>query len=283
MRKFNTITIVGVGLIGGSLGLAIKKEHLAETVIGFGRNLKRLKEAKRIGAVDLVTTDAKQALKKADLVVICLPVQLIIKFSREIFPYLKKGCIITDVGSTKKEITEKLTKIFNRSSYFVGAHPLAGSHKSGIEFAKQDLFKNTTCIITPIKSTNNMAIKKVRNLWKKLGSRVICISPGDHDRLIAKTSHLPHIIAVTLTDAVLGNNSDKIKKFIATGFKDTTRIAASNPVLWQDICSTNRTNIIKSIEKFEIHLSKLKKLLKKNKIRDILTIFEKAKEKREKI
>lgn len=283
MREIKTITIVGVGLIGGSLGLAIKKKHIAKRVIGFGRNLRKLEFSKRIGAVDYITLDLKDAVSSADLIVICLPVISIIKFGRKIIPFLKKGAIITDVGSTKKGIVKNLTSILPDNVYFVGAHPLAGSNESGIEFARQDLFDNSRCIITPVKSTNKEACEIVESMWEKIGVRVNYLSPVEHDRLIASTSHLPHILAVSIVNTVLENNINKIKSMIATGFKDTTRIASSNPVLWRDICFTNRINIINSIENFEKHLVKIKKAIKEKEPKILLNLFESAKIKREKI
>lgn len=283
MKDIKTIVIVGAGLIGGSFGLAIKKKYRDCKVIGFGRDLNRLKSAKKIGAVDWTTLNLKDAVSNADVVILCLPVKSIIKFAIEILQFVKKGCIITDVGSTKKEIVESLENKMPDDVHFIGAHPLAGSHNSGVKFANDNLFKNTVCIVTPTKATNRDALNTIKSIWTKIGAKVIFISPDEHDKLIAKTSHLPHIISVSLISTVLDNLIRKIQPFIASGFKDTTRISASNPVLWRDICVTNRVNIIRNIEKFEKHLAKIKNVLKKNNGKILLNLFKLAKEKREKI
>lgn len=279
---YEKITVIGTGLIGGSLGLAIKKNKIARKVIGYGRNYNKLKLAKIAGAVDLITTDLKEAVKDSDIIILCLPIRLILKFSKKISGLVKKGCIITDAGSTKSEIVKSSTKIF-KNAYFVGSHPLAGSHNSGIKFAKQDLFEDSTSVITPIKNTDKTAVKKIKFIWERIGAKVILMTPEEHDRLVSLTSHLPHLVAVSLTNTVLDKNIKKIKQMIASGFKDTTRISASSSILWSDICFTNKTNIIKGIEKFKNQLTEIERALKNNNFKKLKSLLKKAKLKREKI
>lgn len=283
MERINTISIIGVGLIGGSLGLALKKANLAQHIIGIGRREEKLQQALKLGVVDSVVTDIYFGVKKADLVVLATPVNSILEIAAQMVPYLKMGAIVIDVGSTKKKIVHKLTPSLALSElHFVGTHPLAGSEESGVESAKPDLFEGTVCVITPIPQTNEEAISLVRSLWEDIGAKVVSMTPEMHDELLAYSSHLPHIVAASLTDLI--NLQDKrILPLLASGFKDTTRIAASDPVMWRDICLTNQEEILKNIGEFKKIIEKWERLIKEANP-DALTIaFEEVKKFRDQI
>jgi len=283
MEQIKSIAIIGVGLIGGSLGLALKKSNLVQNIIGIGRKEERLQQALKLGAVDSVVTDIYFGVKKADLVVLATPVNSILEIANKMLPYLKMGTIVIDVGSTKKKIVRNLTPSLNLSEiYFVGTHPLAGSEESGIEAAKPDLFKGAICIITPIPQTNKEALSIVHSLWEGIGAKVVEMTPEIHDELIAYSSHLPHLIAVSLADLIRMQDK-KILPLLASGFKDTTRIASSHPVMWRDICLTNQEEILKSISEFKKILEKWQRLIEQANP-DVLTKeFEEVKKFRDQI
>lgn len=275
------VSIIGVGLIGGSIGLALKKSELkVKKVIGIGRNLKRLKLAKKIGAVDEITTDINKGVKNADIVFVCLPVGLIAKTIKSIFPYCKKGTLITDVGSVKEPIVKEVEDFLSTSysllptPYFVGGHPIAGSEKTSVKYASKDLFKNVVVVLTPTKKTNKKSFDVIKKLWEKMKARVKSMPPTRHDKILSMTSHLPHAIAFALVNSV-----DNFE-FAGNGFKDTTRIASSDPEIWADVIFNNRTNVRLAIAKFKKELSKIENAKSK---KELTNIFEKAKTKRDNI
>lgn len=270
MERIKSVAIIGIGLIGGSLGLALKKTNLVQNIIGIGRKEEKLQQALKLGAVDSVVTDIYFGVKRADLVILATPVNSILEIATQMEPYLKMGAIVMDVGSTKKTIVHKLTPSLSASEvYFVGTHPLAGSEESGIEVAKADLFKGATCVITPVPQTNEEALSIVRSLWEGIGAKVVGMTPEIHDGLIAYSSHLPHLVAASLADLIKMQDK-KILPLLASGFKDTTRIAASHPVMWSDICLTNQKEILKSIAEFKKILDKWQKLIEQANS-DVLT------------
>jgi len=249
------IAIVGVGLIGGSLGLAMKKRRLAAEITGIGRNKKRLQKAKTAGAIDVLSTEFSDAAE-ADIVILSGPVDVIPYAARKIKPYLKPSCIVTDTGSTKAVIVRKLENLF--PGKFVGSHPLAGSEKSGVRFASPDLFEDATIILTPTEKTGAATLKKTRKFWTDLGGNVILLKPQEHDRFTADISHLPHLLAVGLVKFVLEMPyRKKLKKMIAGGFLDTTRIAAGTPEVWSGIFLTNKKEILRALNGMIRELEKL--------------------------
>lgn len=275
MRMFDKIAIVGTGLIGGSIALAIKKKQLGRVIIGVSRHKESLLLAKKIGAIDIGSQDIN-ITKDADLVILATPVSRIIKSACQISKFAKPECIICDVGSTKEEIVSKLTPLI---PHFVGCHPLAGSEKRGIKNAIAGLFKNSLCILTPIKNTDNKALLKVKKLWGHLEAKVITMDPQLHDQILSFVSHLPHLASFTLVNSV----SPKYFRFATNSLKDTTRISASDTNLWLDIFFSNRKNILAATRVFEHRLSEIKEaLIKKNRklLRKILT---KAKNNRERL
>ena len=259
--KFKKVVIVGPGLIGGSIGLALRSYKLAELIVGVARHRSTLSQAKKRKVIDFGCRDIKRAVIDADLVILAIPVGSIKKIITQMKDSLKAGCIVFDVGSSKKEIVEVVEKFLHESVSVVGTHPMAGSEKTGVINSKKSLFENSISFITKTRKTNPKALKQVLTLWKKLGARTIILSPAVHDRIVAQVSHLPHFIVVALVASV----SDKFLKFAATGFKDTTRIASGAADMWRDISFSNKEAILRSITEFEKKLNSLKKLLKEDR------------------
>lgn len=273
MRLFNKVAIVGTGLIGGSVALAIRKKRLAKEVIGVSRHKKSILLAKRIGAIDR-GSQRLDIIKDADLVILATPVNTIMDLAPLISKIIAKECIITDVGSTKKEIVFKLSKIFPG---YVGSHPLAGSEKRGVVNAHPGIFKDSLCILTPVKNTNKRALGKIKTLWRHLGAKTVLLSPSGHDRILSFISHLPHVAAFSL----IGIIPKEYLSFASTGLGDTTRIAASDSELWADILLSNRKNIIKNIGLLQDSLSLIKLAVQKKDRKRLRLILKEAKEKRE--
>ncbi|MFH0839116.1 MAG: prephenate dehydrogenase [Candidatus Omnitrophota bacterium] len=257
MNKRYKICIIGVGLIGGSLALAFKKNKLALQITGCGRNPEKLHAAKRLGIINKYSLSVKDAINEADIIIIATPVGQILKFAKDTFAYAKKGAIVVDVGSTKSQIVTQIEKIVPHDIYFIGCHPLAGSEKFGAQHASAALFLDSYCIITVTPRTNKRALRIIKSLWVRIGSSVVTMSPARHDSILSLISHLPHIVSVALIRSV----DSKYFKFAAGGLKDTTRIASSEPLMWRDICVSNRSNIIHAIEQFEKYLKKIKNAL----------------------
>lgn len=281
MTKFNRITIIGVGLIGGSIGLVVKKRHLAKEVIGVFRRRSTLKRALKHRAIDKGTMSVKDGVKDADLIILATPVSSIPMIVREVIRHAQKGAIITDVGSTKKWIVDKIEKMLrdSKSVFFVGSHPMAGSEHTGVEFAKDDLLDNSPCIVTKTNRTNKAALARIVSFWKALGTKVTVMSPAAHDRSVSLISHLPHIVVFSLAGAV----PVKELNYAAEGFKDTTRVALSDPKLWADIFMTNRKEILKSARIFERYYNKIIKALSKGNYSEVVRLLEKAKDIRDRI
>lgn len=241
--------------------MALKKYGFNGSITGLGRRMSTLKIALEQNAVDRITLDHRDGMASADLVVIATPVDLIADWIKKLSAYAAKGCIFTDVGSVKRSIVAKVESFLPEGLYFVGAHPMAGSEKNGIAAARADLFDGATCILTPTK--NHGAFQTVKDLWETVGANVRVMSPDEHDYLIAAASHLPHIAACVLTQTVakIENNQGEALDFTATGFRDTTRIAAGSADVWQPILSDNRRSVIKIIDGFLDNLNIFKQSL----------------------
>ncbi|MBM3245906.1 MAG: prephenate dehydrogenase/arogenate dehydrogenase family protein [Candidatus Omnitrophica bacterium] len=272
MKLFNKVAIIGTGLIGGSLALALKKKGLAEEIVGVSRHKKTLSLAKKMKVIDKGSQDL-EIIQGADLVILATPVNTIINLAPEISKVIAKGCIVTDVGSTKEAIVSRLEKIFPR---YVGSHPLAGSEKRGIASANAGIFKGSLCILTPTINTDRIAEERISNMWIKLGAKVIRLTPAAHDKILSFVSHLPHLVAFSLIGAVPG----KYLKFASGGLKDTTRVAASDSELWADIFLSNQKNMAKAIALIEENLSKIKSAIKRRDKRLLIKILKNAQDKR---
>jgi len=276
---FKKIAIIGVGLIGGSIGLAVKEKKLAKEVIGIGRRRSSIRNALKKGAVDRATLDLREGVKEADLIIVATSVDKVMTKIKEAAPCAKAKAIIIDVNGTKKNVVEYADKIMPKRICFVGTHPLAGLDQSGVLFADSRLFDNTVCIITPTRHTNKTALRKIIRFWERLSARVKILSPQAHDIVVARVSHLPHILSYNLCSII----SSKDIKMAGSGFKDTTRIAKSNPDMWADIFLQNRSNLLRSIDDFERSLKVLKSYIIRNKKEQLLKRLAIAKGKRESI
>ena len=281
---FNKMVIIGVGLIGGSLALACKREGIVSEIIGVGRREENLRKALELNAIDSYTFQAEKAVRDADLVVLATPVGSFIKLVEEMGPHLSSGAIITDVGSVKAPLME-IEDIIPPAVHFVGAHPIAGREKSGIGAASPDLFKNAKCILTPTEKTDRDSLERISSLWKAVGAVVSYMSPDRHDRVFAAVSHLPHVVAYALVNTLveMEKAEDGVIAFSAGGFKDFTRIAASHPEMWRDICLMNRKNIIEMIDRYEEALKRLKTFMEDENGEGLYEAFMKAKDMRENI
>lgn len=247
MALFKQVTIVGVGLIGGSLGMAIRRHRLAGCVVGLSRTSSTLRVARRRGAIDTGTTDEEDAVREADVVVLAAPVHLIVPTARRLARLMRRGSIVTDVGSTKGSIVRALTGRLPGQVAFVGAHPLAGSEQRGLAAATAELFEGSTCIITKTTATDPRALARVQALWTRLARRVVVMTPQRHDRLVAQVSHLPHALAFCLVEAV----QPDARGLAPRSFLEATRIAKSDPVLWDDILRDNRVAVLSALRTFE--------------------------------
>ncbi|MCX7918554.1 MAG: prephenate dehydrogenase [bacterium] len=287
---FNKVAIVGVGLLGGSLGLALKKRRLVRSVVGLGRNQQRLDRAVRKQAIDAyyLEPEWQSAVNDTELVVICTPVGDIVRIAKQLCRWLPAGSIITDVGSTKQSIVQQMDSFLKRERfpvYFVGSHPMAGSDQTGVEAAQADLFNRAVCIITPTKYTAEPAIQKVSQLWKSVGGNIIFLAPSRHDRYVAAISHLPHLVAASLVNSIeqVNRKDTTVLQLAAGGYKDTTRIASSSPELWRDICLENKTSIVSVLKLFEKELTRMKRAIETADSREIYHCFIQAKKARDKI
>jgi len=266
MKQFKQITIIGVGLLGGSIGMAVKKKRVAGMVVGFFRDKTKIKAAIRMGAIDKGSNNLREAVKGSDLIILCSPVDDIISKLKDLKIIGLDDTLVTDTGSTKSEIMKAA-----RGLNFVGSHPLAGSEQSGAAFAKSQLFEGSVCIITS-KEKRSRSAERIAKFWKTLGSETIAMAPEDHDHILSFTSHLPHAAAFALIKCVPKN----LFKFSAGGLKDTTRIALSNPLVWLDIFLSNRTNMLNSIISLERSLSQFKDALRRADRRKLLSFLKAA-------
>ena len=274
---FRKVTVIGVGLMGSSVGLALRDKQLANEVVGVARHHHSIAQALKMGAIHRGTHDLRKALTNADLVILATPVKTIIHHLSVIGKFLKRGCIVTDVGSTKASIVETAQKHLPPFVFFVGSHPLAGSEKSGAQYGRKDLFQNSICIVTPMEKTQKQAIDKVNELWTKLGTLVKFLSPEDHDKILAHLSHLPHLLAYGLMDMI---PSDYLE-YATPGLKDITRIASSEPRMWVDICQANSKSIIHSLDELVKILSLLRKYIVAKDEQNLIEHFRKSKIKRD--
>jgi prephenate dehydrogenase len=277
------VTVVGVGLLGGSLGLALKRRRLAGEVVGFVRRLASVKECKALGAVDLATRDLKRAVTGADLVILCTPLAQMRPLVRQMLPALKPGAIVTDVGSVKGSVVRDLeTLVAKGGAHFIGSHPMAGSEKTGVAAARADLFVNAISVVTATPNSNPAAIRKVERLWKSVGSSVLRLAPEAHDELVSRSSHLPHVVAATLANFVLSPEHPRQQRLLcANGFRDTTRIASGSPEMWRDIAFANRDNLVRALEKLTGNLDAFKRALRNGDKKAITRFFNNAKQRRD--
>ena len=287
-RQFQQVAIIGVGLIGGSLGLVLKQKGLAGSVVGVGRRPENLELAIKLGAIDRYEPRGADAVKHADLVVLATPVDTYISHLKEWGTSLPRDTIVSDVGSVKGKLVEQVEELLQPKVRFVGAHPIAGREKSGVAFSTPDLFQGARCIVTPTIRTDTQALDSIRQLWEAAGSVVISMDPFDHDWVLGAVSHLPHVAAFTLMHALEDlqeqhKGSVDLLSYSGGGIRDTTRIAASSPEMWRDICLANRQNLLSMIETYTRHLQRFKVFLEHEDHKGLEEALEKAKQARERL
>jgi len=278
MQDIKEVAIVGVGLIGGSLGLAIKELPDAPQVVGTSRSAKTIDKALEVRAIDRGTTSIKDAVANADIVFIATPISTIVDMIKNIAPCLKAGAIVTDVGSTKNRIVRSVEAFLPDNLHFIGGHPMAGSEQQGVSFATATLFKNSYYLLTPTDNTDTVAFKKLHSLLASIGSQVLAIDPEKHDKIVSIISHLPHILSASLVN--LANRQTRENKSLlliaAGGFRDMTRIAASDPNMWRDICVENSDAILMAIEEFRRNLDDFQKDIKETDREALWNEFQEA-------
>ncbi|MGB0573401.1 MAG: prephenate/arogenate dehydrogenase family protein [Hyphomicrobiales bacterium] len=283
---FHTVSIIGIGLIGSSIARGIKKHNIANKVVGYAKTLKTREKAMDLGYMDQVFDSANDAIKDADLVILCVPVGANRDIMVEISDNLSEGTILTDVGSVKAEVIKQLKDIIPDKVSFIPAHPIAGTEFSGPESGFAELFDHKWCVLTPYEKSKKQDIKKVKNFWERLGMNVDEMSPEYHDLVLAITSHIPHLIAYNIvgTATNLAEITRKeVTKYAAGGFRDFTRIASSDPIMWRDIFLNNQEAVLEMLDKFSDDLSSLREAIKKKDGKELQKYFTKTRDIRKKI
>lgn len=271
-----TFLIVGLGLMGGSLARALRQKFPRSKILAVTRKRSTIQYAKKRRWIDAGFLDIREAAPSADFILIATPVDLICDFVRAADRFVRKGTIITDLGSTKADIIRRVERINLKRARFVGSHPMAGSHERGVKYAEDSLYKNALVFVTPTHRTDRRAVSQVIQFWKKLNTRVTVLTPDAHDKIVAEVSHLPHAIASILMHTV----NPKMLRWSVSGFQDTTRIAQSAPSLWRPILLTNRKNIIQVLIRFRCQLDKCVRILQAASPRALSGFLEAASKRR---
>ncbi|MDQ2687598.1 MAG: prephenate dehydrogenase/arogenate dehydrogenase family protein [Armatimonadota bacterium] len=255
LAQFGTVAIIGVGLIGGSLGMALKTRRLAANVVGIGRRPERLQQAVQMGAIDRATTDLHTGLADADIVVLCTTIGNILETLPDVLEHVKADAVVTDVGSAKTQIVARAQS----APHFVGSHPMAGSERTGVEAATPLLFQEATWALTPTDDTDPRALQTIRTLAQEIGAATLVLPPETHDALVAVTSHLPHVMASALMRqaADIRAQTPEIRRLAAGSFADMTRVAAASPDIWRDVCLSNRDAILSALTAYRAQLDAL--------------------------
>jgi prephenate dehydrogenase len=277
-NELKKIAIVGVGLLGGSIGLAVRATGSPAQRVGIGRRRTTLEKALAYDAVDEVTLDMAEGVRDADLIIVCTPIGVMRSMFEQMADHLPSGCIVTDVGSTKVQVVRLAESILPKHGRFVGSHPIAGSEKTSVEFARADLFQKAVCIVTPTRRSDAAAVNGLRAFWEALGGHTYSLSPAAHDRVLARVSHLPHAVAAAL---VLLADAGKGIRYAGTGFGDTTRIASGDPAMWRDIFASNRDSVLRAIDALERELKRFRRIVQTNDGRALLAWLGKAKARRD--
>jgi cyclohexadieny/prephenate dehydrogenase len=262
---FERVAFIGIGLIGSSLARVLRRDKLAGEIVACARQLATRAKALELGIVDRVTDSAAEAVRDADLVILATPLSAYAAIGAEIAPALRSGAIVTDVGSVKQAVIRDLRQSLPAKVHFIPGHPVAGTEHSGPESGFAELFRDRWCILTPLPDTDAAALARLTALWEQAGMRVVTMDPEHHDKVLAMTSHLPHVIAYTIvgtaTDLEDSLKSEVIK-FSAGGFRDFTRIAGSDPVMWRDIFLNNREAVLEMLQRFSEDLTALQRAIR---------------------
>jgi cyclohexadieny/prephenate dehydrogenase len=262
---FDKIALIGIGLIGGSIALEARKRGLARSIVAATRSAETAATANKLKLADHCGTDIAAACEDADLVIVCTPVGACGAIAKAIAPKLKPGCIVSDAGSVKQTVIADMAPHIPKGVHFIPAHPVAGTENSGPEAALLDLFQGRWTILTPLPDSDPKAVDKLEAFWKALGSEVNRLDPANHDRILAITSHLPHLIAYTIVgtaDDLGGHLNSEVLKYAAGGFRDFTRIAASDPTMWRDVFMNNREAVLEVLQRFQEDLFYLQRAIR---------------------
>jgi prephenate dehydrogenase len=281
---FSRVAILGVGLIGGSFALALKQAKACAHVVGAGRNAANLKLALERGVIDSIAADAVAAAHGADLVLLSAPVAQFPKLFRDVAPVLGPKAIVTDGGSTKRDVVTAARAALGRKiAQFVPAHPIAGAEKSGAGAANADLFRDKRVIVTPLTENSDSAVKRVHDAWSACGARITRMEPEEHDAILGAVSHLPHVLAYALVHELASReNGAQLFGYAAGGFRDFTRIASSHPEMWRDICMANRDRLLIELHRYVEALGAIQKLLEAGDAAGLEKLFAEAREARDK-
>lgn len=278
---FDKVALIGIGLIGGSIALAARRGGFAGQIVGATRRAETAETANRLKLVDHCDTDLVAASKDADLVIVCTPVGACGEVAALIGPHLKKGCIVSDVGSVKRAVIDAMLPHIPAGVHFVPAHPVAGTENSGPEAAFTELFDGRWTILTPLPGSDDAAVDKLEAFWQGLGSLTERLDPADHDRILAITSHLPHLIAYTIVgtaDDLGGHLNSEVLRFAAGGFRDFTRIAASDPTMWRDVFLNNRQAVLEVLARFQEDLFYLQRAIRWGEGDKLFDLFTRTRE-----
>lgn len=263
---FDRVAFIGIGLIGSSMARVMRRDGLAKTIVACARRKETLDTCLKLGIADEVTSDYAAAVKNADLIVIATPVSTNEDIAKAIAPHLKPGAIVTDVGSVKQAVIDAIAPHLPKGVHFVPAHPLAGTEHSGPESGFPEVFQGRWCILTPLPGADAAAVQKIKDFWTKAGSKIEVMQPDHHDKVLAITSHLPHLIAFTIVgtaDDLADDLKQEVIQYSASGFRDFTRIAASDPVMWRDIFMNNREAVLEVLQRFSEDLTALQRAIRR--------------------
>ena len=277
------LAIFGVGLIGGSLALSLRRSNACETIVGCSRSEANLTRALELGVINQYTLDPVEAIKDADMILLAVPLGAMHPILKAISKHIEPDAVITDAGSSKASVVAAAKKAFGTvPSNFVPGHPIAGREKSGVDAAIDDLFVDHKVILTPLPQTSDEAVLRVKKMWESVGAEVRTLDVDQHDKVLAATSHLPHVVAYSLVDTISRTDCvDQIFQFAAGGFRDSSRTASSDPVMWRDICLENRSAILDSLTSFQDNLANLRALIEASDGDELLKIFSRAKKVRD--
>ena len=279
MILFKQTTLIGIGLIGSSIARALKKQRLTKKICIFSRTKKTINKAKKLKLGNFYTNNLEKSVKGSNLIIICSPLSTYKNILDKISDHIEPNTILTDVGSSKLSVVKIFSKLKNINFNILPAHPIAGTEKSGPESGFAELFNKRWCVITPMGKNNKQSLKKLKKLWNTLGSKVQIMEAKNHDKILAITSHLPHLVSYAIVSSSLNANKkekSQIIKFSAGGFRDFTRITASDPTMWRDIFLNNKTNLLKIVIEFEKSLNLIKKYIEKNKPEKLQKVFVKT-------
>jgi len=263
MRRLKSVAVIGVGLLGGSFALALRRAGAATSIVGFDRDREALARAAALGVIDTVAESASEAAAGAELVLVAVPVRSVAAVLRDVAQSLAADAVVTDVGSTKAEVVATArSELRERFARFVPGHPIAGAEASGVEAAQPELFRGARIVLTPVAETAADAVERVSAAWEAVGGRIAILAPEAHDRIFAAVSHLPHVLSFALVSELAGRaNAAELMGFAAGGYRDFTRIAASSPEMWRDIALQNRAALLDELDRYAARLAVFRALI----------------------